>query len=254
MKNLENEYRKITEENVPDLWDRIEAGIDKLEAEKEATSISNTADNKKVVSIKKKKTVNRIVPILVAAAALLLSIGLFTMSNSGIVKTTDSAASTGMSAAPAMADADAASDTMNFAPEMVEEAAAAMDEEPAMAEEAAPVIMDEAPAEAMNDINYEEAEKSRENIAAGEAKEIIEQNEYYGSVTVCENPKFAEIVMKDGNIIKLYVPSEYFEALNEAETDGLKLYITYEEIDSELKNSFPEDYSDTMYQIVNLKY
>ena len=252
MKNLENEYRKITEENVPDLWDRIEAGIDKLEVEKEVTSISNTADNKKVVSLEKKKSVNRIVPILVAAAALLLSIGLFTMSNSGIVKTSDSAASTGMSAAPAMADADAA--TMNFAPEMVEEAAAAMDEEPAMAEEAAPVIMDEAPAEAMNDINYEEAEKSRENIAAGEAKEIIEQKEYYGSVTVCENPEFAEIVMEDGNIIKLYAPSEYFEALNEAETDGLKLYIAYEEIDSELKNSFPEDYSDTMYQIVNLKY
>ena len=34
MKNLEQEYRKLTADNVPDLWSRIEAGIDKIEAEK----------------------------------------------------------------------------------------------------------------------------------------------------------------------------------------------------------------------------
>ena len=37
MKNLETEYKNQISHEAPDLWDRIEAGIDKIEAEKAAT-------------------------------------------------------------------------------------------------------------------------------------------------------------------------------------------------------------------------
>ena len=44
MKKLENEYRQLMQNEVPDLWSRIEAGIDAKIAEDEATKAVVVAD------------------------------------------------------------------------------------------------------------------------------------------------------------------------------------------------------------------
>lgn len=236
MKNLEIEYKKLTEENVPDLWDRIEAGIDKLEADKNIIGTNNYVNNeevtKKVVSINKKKTVNRIVPIIVAAAAIALSFGLFMMSNSRSLKTADSATAerpyydaaadvAEENAYNDYADSDVSENTNNIAADAMDEAAAEV---------------------------VEEAVPADVGIGAAE-KEDIDTIEYYGIVTVCDNPEFIEIMMDDGSARRIYLPTEYQEAILSRAEENMEIHIIYELVDSELIESFPEAYQDVNYQV-----
>ncbi len=48
-KNFETEYKNNAMKNVPDLWDRIEAGIDELEAGKDADGSGNTDNTRNTV-------------------------------------------------------------------------------------------------------------------------------------------------------------------------------------------------------------
>ena len=69
-KSLENEYRQLAANDVPDLWDRIEASIDKIEED------NNKTEEKKVIPIK--KTVNYMPALIAAAVCLLFAIPGFT--------------------------------------------------------------------------------------------------------------------------------------------------------------------------------
>lgn len=165
MKNLEIEYKNQIELEIPDLWSRIEAGVDAYEASKltkttvakandninnvkssanNVTSINSKINNSvtendatgkvdvndNVVSIKKKKNIARFVPYISAAACLLLVIGVLRMTSG--LKT---AMAPAMDSAP-MADAaacESATDSYTAeSPAMAEEAT--YDESPAMEE------------------------------------------------------------------------------------------------------------------------
>ena len=279
MKNLEIEYKKLTEENVPDLWDRIEAGIDKLEAEKsiettiekavqnDDNSVSN--NNKKVVNIRKKKSLSRIVPIIAAAAALVLSCGLFMMKNSN-KSYSPTVADVGYEAAAEMAmDSDYGE---NAAAEAYEENVAA--EAPVGEVEAEDVA--EAPVGEVAAEDVAEAEVPVENAAEAENVVSVKEesgksdvskgsnttdkatidgtdiSEYYGQVTLCDNTDFV-IISENGNDIKLYVPEEFMDTISEAVRDGEELQITYEKVGEELRSSFPKEYENTAYQITKIK-
>ena len=81
MKNLETEYKDQISAEVPDLWGRIEAGIDEIEAKKEA-STKETKDNTITsASVEKKdnityfnKNKGTIAKILAAVACLLIAV------------------------------------------------------------------------------------------------------------------------------------------------------------------------------------
>lgn len=269
MKNLEIEYKKLTEENVPDLWDRIEAGIDKLEAEKSAettiekavqnddNSVSN--NNKKVVNIRKKKSLSRIVPIIAAAAALVLSCGLFMIKNSS------------KSERPAAADIayDAAAEMAMDSDDKAYDAGEAYEENAAGDVAAEDMAAAEAPRDEVMAEDAAEAEAQVENAAESEnvtsikgesdksdaskgSSDATEINEYFGQIVLCDNSEFV-IIIENGNEIKLYVPEEFREDISMAGEEGEELQIVYEKVNEELRSSFPEEYENTAYQITEIK-
>lgn len=136
MSNFENEYRKYSQDSTPDLWARIEAGVDAYEASKKESDSNfddyNADGNKNVVKIdelKKKSKRTRIAGIIAAAACVcIVAPAIVYMSNnssSSAPAATDAAPAEMMDEAPA--EMAAASDTA--------EAAEAEYMEPAEAEE-----------------------------------------------------------------------------------------------------------------------
>lgn len=127
MKQLEIEYKNAISLEVPDLWNRIEAGIDEYEATKKTDNISyikeETDREKKTDRVNGKKVIAYIGRISAAAACLILAIGAFNLMR-GSKNSSEMAASD----APAMADY-AASETYDEAPAIAEYAAEAEAEE-----------------------------------------------------------------------------------------------------------------------------
>ena len=85
MKNLETEYKDQISAEVPDLWGRIEAGIDEIEAKKDASKEASTTEANATTitgaSIEKKdnityfnKNKGTIAKILAAVACLLIAV------------------------------------------------------------------------------------------------------------------------------------------------------------------------------------
>lgn len=77
MKNLEKEYKDQIDREVPDLWSRIEAGVDAYEAEKKAsgtiessTPVTETPTN--ITPIRKKNVISIITRITAVAACVLI--------------------------------------------------------------------------------------------------------------------------------------------------------------------------------------
>ena len=134
MSNFENEYKKYSEESTPDLWARIEEGVDAYEASK--TSDTPETPENKVIDIKSRQASKKIAIGLIAVAACLL-IGIPAM-NRTRKDTADRLAAASDAPAAAYESEDSAAE-----PEVYEEAAVteAPMEEP-MVEEA----MEEAPA------------------------------------------------------------------------------------------------------------
>lgn len=183
-RNFEEEYKKYADIDTPDLWSRIEAGVDKLEAAmKETEAVSPAADTAKVIDIAsspKFKTESRkeevkqtknfgdsrfavfarryggMVAAVACGMAVLSAIGISKLASKGNY----SAAPMAESAAPAAEAAPESYDAAETA-----EAEAAYEEAP-MAEEAAEEY-DEAPM-------ADEAPEQAETFAAAEASEAEE--------------------------------------------------------------------------------
>lgn len=83
MKNLETEYRDQISMELPDLWSRIEAGVDAYEASKNNETVIAKEANDNIVSINKKKnsSIARFIPYISAAACLILVAGAFGLMN-----------------------------------------------------------------------------------------------------------------------------------------------------------------------------
>ena len=90
MKKLENEYRQLMQNEVPDLWSRIEAGIDAKIAESEKIEIK---DNKKRKVINwKKYSLPLVACIAVILCVPMLLTGFFRMAYGGETESTEMAA------------------------------------------------------------------------------------------------------------------------------------------------------------------
>ncbi len=87
MKSLETEYRDAISLELPDLWSRIEAGVDEYEANKKNEKIAyidkkeeTESDEDLVIKkIKRRKTIALISRYAAAAACLILAVGVFRM-------------------------------------------------------------------------------------------------------------------------------------------------------------------------------
>ena len=109
MKQLEIEYKNAICLEVPDLWSRIEAGIDEYES-------SKVKEEKKVIKFDHKKVIAYAGRFSAAAVCLLLAMGAFKLVSGG-----DKAANMATSEAPMMSDSAA---TYTAADECCEPAAA----------------------------------------------------------------------------------------------------------------------------------
>ena len=124
MKQLEIEYKNAISLEVPDLWNRIEAGIDEYEATKKTDNISyikeETAKEKKTNKINTKKVIAYIGRFSAAAVCLILAMGAFRL-----IGGSNKAASE----APAMADSAASEASYDAAPAVAEYADSEMEAE-----------------------------------------------------------------------------------------------------------------------------
>lgn len=141
MKAIETEYKNQISLEIPDLWSRIEAGVDQYEMSKESTKSSEVISEAKVIASQEnaadEKIVNinrskKIIPILgrIAVAAACIALASTVVMNFGNRK--DESASSTMNfaadSAPA-AETDMAETTQMEAEEACEEAAEAMMDE-----------------------------------------------------------------------------------------------------------------------------
>jgi len=85
MKNLEKEYKEQISLETPDLWSRIEAGVDAYESSKKeaAPSVSVTDTDTKVVRFDTKKFINIIGKISVAAVLILAVAATYNVTRKG---------------------------------------------------------------------------------------------------------------------------------------------------------------------------
>ena len=130
-KDFEKEYLEYSAKDTPDLWSRIEAGIDELE---------NENSNVIPITAKPKKSIKRYAGLIAAAACVVIAIPAIVLISKG--------GGANYSAAPAAETANFAAATSNDACE-----AAACDE----------AIYEEAEAPACDEATYEEA-----GVAAGD--------------------------------------------------------------------------------------
>ncbi|MCR4807660.1 MAG: hypothetical protein K5857_08275 [Lachnospiraceae bacterium] len=168
-KNFENEYKKYADSAVPDLWSRIESGIDALEEDK-SDKIVNIKDYNDRSEVKKVK-IHNLKPYFGAlAACACVMLILFVTKN---VKNSSESAATAMEAAPA-AMAESA------------EATVAMDEDASYAaEEAEEYKTDDA-------VMEEAAEYSADDMAAEEAAPAEAAEEYEAAETADAAEEYEE--------------------------------------------------------------
>jgi|GEM_PF-4811957 len=234
MKNLENEYKKITENDVPDLWSRIEAGIDELE--KDIPSDKKDITDTKIVKFEaNKKSIKKYIPIIATAAVLMLSVGVYMIGNT---KHYDS-------------NMTAMSDSSYEAAATCEESAM---EEPEMY---ADMEMEES--EASSDVSWEEVQDTSEAVVeepqvnSGAAmKKSNPVYEQYGVITATDDENVFSITTDEGEIIKLYIPSEYLNIAKAAAADNTSLYINYEEIDEKISGDYSINTEDVKYIVIYL--
>ena len=177
MKSLEKEYKEAIKNETPDLWSRIEAGVDAYEASKKETApetveapLQVTPDN--VVSFRFKKVINIIGKISVAAVLI------------AVVAVTYKVTRTGRkdySAHPAaeatMADSAAEEATHDYSPS--EEASKPIDlmPSPAEAETSESPIMNDASKEESPSLNIDSPSKRGEEAADYDANPSFETGE-----------------------------------------------------------------------------
>lgn len=163
MSNFENEYKKYSEESTPDLWARIEEGIDAYEASESTQSTDN-----KVIDMRTRNRNKSIAIGLIAVAACLLicipAIRRTSKDTADRLEAADTGSYKDVAEAEAPMEAAAEAEVMEEAPaaEVMEEAAVDVAEEPASVEEAAAAETEEA-AEAPKQA---EAAKATDSVTA----------------------------------------------------------------------------------------
>lgn len=195
MSNFENEYKNYAKESTPDLWDRIEAGVDAYEASQSSANNQSNENQSNIVSFNKEESEVKVTPskknwkkysglIVAAAAVIIVAPAIILMSDGGLSKV--DSAPTAMDAQPMMSETAAEeaaepsyedSESVNAATEDVaEEETATTDEAPA--QEAAPVC--EAPAESAEvsdeaeDVSAESEEEENAIADANEARKEVQ--------------------------------------------------------------------------------
>ncbi len=164
MKNLETEYKKEIASEVPDLWARIEAGINNLPMQNnvapEVTNINsnvvyiNTNNNVNVNKNRKRRNITVISSVLGAVACLVVAVTVvINISSVKSEKTMNAAAARGETKSEAAYDAEASYDSSDMF--MAEEAYSTNDAAEAPAE---------APASDYESV-YEEAAECEEAVA-----------------------------------------------------------------------------------------
>jgi len=211
MKELEIEYKNQISLETPDLWSRIEEGIDKYEASKVIEPIEKTQNtNIEEIEIKDKKRKSaNVMPIIIkttaAAACLLLAVGVFNIMlgrnmNKDATSTTDSYSES--------AEETMSADTACAESESIYEEATAV-EEAATAEEAAPA---EAASEMEQDNSIEKTDSTYSfngdnlNIEADNKEEIAE-------VLECSTQDASYLIVQL-NLVGIKVPKQ-FEIIDE---------------------------------------
>jgi len=279
MKDLKTEYQKLTEDNVPDLWDRIEAGIDKIEMEQsqENKAINITNINDVIVSnpSKKKNRMKAYMPIIAAAAMLIFSFGIYTLMRSGKSMNATTAHYITDSAACSEeyyedAACEAASDVAYE--ETAEEASDVAYEETA---EAASDVACEETAEAASEASYEDevvdafsgvyedsslngaedtkaAEDSIKSVAAN-ANTSANQKEISGIITLMDNDSFAIITNEDGEEYRIYIPDRDYEKVKELSDSQAVINVQLEKVDAKLSATFPKDYAEVEWVLSEIK-
>lgn len=185
MSNFENEYKNYAKESTPDLWDRIEAGVDAYEASQFSANNQSNENQSNIVSFNKEESEVKVTPskknwkkysglIVAAAAVIIVAPAIILMSDGGLSKV--DSAPTAMDAQPMMSETAAEeaaepsyedSESVNAATEDVaEEETATTDEAPA--EEAPAEEAAEAPAteSAMEENAIADANEARKEVQA----------------------------------------------------------------------------------------
>lgn len=235
MKNLENEYKDLVNQNVPDLWDRIEKGIDSLEEIPNDESNIISLDNKK-----QKSNILKYMPIISSAAVLVIVAGVYMINRSGINRVSE--------ATSYAADAEAASEAYEevSARAFDEAAEYEVSEETEATEEA--TYEDSAPA--VNGVSFEDEVQATKDMVTESAESV---NEFTGYISACDNEAFIKISLDDGSELIILVGDDFTDIISEAISNDTEISFVYESLDEEKRSELPEGYEDVRYIITNLK-
>lgn len=113
MSNFENEYKNYAKESTPDLWDRIEAGVDAYEASQSSANNQSNENQSNIVSFNKEESEVKVTPskknwkkysglIVAAAAVIIVAPAIILMLDGGLSKV--DSAPTAMAAQPMMSE------------------------------------------------------------------------------------------------------------------------------------------------------
>jgi len=182
MKKFETEYKNQIAIELPDLWDRIEAGVDEYEATKNSTVTALADDNieNKITAISRKRTFVTIAKVLGAAACLFIVINVFRIAGTN------------------KSEATADSTMVNFAPaaECVMEDAYADDYVAEEAEEAE-ADYSYAAEDAYSEAAFEETYEPATDEAATEASEITVN----GSLVTTKDSAVIDSALINGKVV-----------------------------------------------------
>ncbi len=245
MKQLEIEYKNAISLEVPDLWNRIEAGIDEYEATKKTDNISyikeETKKEEKTNRVNSKKVIAYIGRISAAAVCLILAIGAF-----NLMRGSKNTAEMATSDAPATADF-AASEACDEAPAVAEYAAEAeaeeysdtyeMDEATAPSEASESAIQNAEGSSGKDTLSYKNGLRSESEALTNE---IDNQNavESLMSAVECDKDQALKMLLSL-TIAGIDEPSDFALAAEEIEdVDEVKLLAGYG--DDTLRISFTD--------------
>ena len=245
MKQLEIEYKNAISLEVPDLWNRIEAGIDEYEATKKTDNISyikeETKKEEKTNRVNSKKVIAYIGRISAAAVCLILAIGAF-----NLMRGSKNTAEMATSDAPATADF-AASEASDEAPAVAEYAAEAeaeeysdtyeMDEATAPSEASESAIQNAEGSSGKDTLSYKNGLRSESEALTNE---IDNQNavESLMSAIECDKDQALKMLLSL-TIAGIDEPSDFALAAEEIEdVDEVKLLAGYG--DDTLRISFTD--------------
>lgn len=242
--DFETEYKKQVTDEVPDLWSRIESGIDALDVQK-------TPEPKVVAMPTKVNKINRIVKYgsVFAAAACVLIVMVAVLNNSSKDSATEQAINMKAMAA-AEAEETVATDEAVAAGEtaVTDEAVAAEANMAAETEEATGIKRVKEAAKTVDSFeksvmgDYEDCEEA----VRSDTEEMSEQ--FTINAIVNEDICYMDVTDEFGNSCSLYVPDDMTEAVSSYK-EGDILTADIEEITTDLG----DEYAFIEYQIKKIK-